>query len=279
MTIDSEGLDAPWGTYRLSSWGRWWLGFAQSRRRGPIGRRLALWARKIALFGHGSWIDGDAEGVRVRAGRRGNVSDRKFLFMPAFVDADERAALADSASKDGVFVDVGANAGVYTLCLAKAYRALGGGRVLSVEPNAAVLPRLRRNIALNEFENIVEIAEVALSDAVGSVTFTISSDNLGQSGVVRNEAGRRVTVPATTLLKLLVDRGVRRVDGLKIDVEGAEDRILIPFFAEAPDGLLPRRVVIEDSRATWDPALMKAFFARGYRLEREARMNLVLKRD
>lgn len=279
MTSEEDGLDAPWGTHRLGAWGAWWLDFAQRRRRGPIGRRLALWARKIALVGHGAWIDGDAEGVRIRAGRRGNVSDRKFLFMPAFVDAEERAALSGSASKDGVFVDVGANAGVYSLCLAKTYRALGGGRVLAVEPNAAVLPRLRRNIALNDFEGIVEIAEVAVSEAVGSVTFTISSDNLGQSGVVREESGRRVTVPTTTLLKLLVDRGVRRVDGLKIDIEGAEDRVLIPFFAEAPDDLLPRRVVIEDSRATWDPALMKAFFARGYRLDREARMNLVLKRD
>ena len=279
MTASSNGLDAPWGTHRLGAWGAWWLAFAQRRRRGPIGRRLALWARKIALIGHGDWIDGEAEGVRIRAGRRGNVSDRKFLFMPAFVDAYERAALARSATDGGVFVDVGANAGVYALCLANAYRAAGGGRVIAVEPNGAVLPRLRRNVALNDFGSIVEIAEVALSDAVGSVTFTISSDNLGQSGVVREETGQRVTVPTTTLLKLLVDAGVRRVDGLKIDIEGAEDRVLFPFFAEAPDELLPRCVVIEDSRSTWDPALMKAFFARGYRLDREARMNLVLNRD
>jgi FkbM family methyltransferase len=199
--------------------------------------------------------------------------------MPAFVDVRERAALVAAATCGGVFVDIGANAGVYSLGTRQGLSRVGGGRVLAVEPNASVVPRLRRNLALNGFDSIVEVAEVALSDAEGEVSFTISSDNLGQSGVVRQEAGSRVTVPERRSSRLLESRGVTRVDGSKIDIEGAEDRVLLPFLAEAPDALLPRRVVIEDSRSTWNPELMAAFARRGYATALEARMNLVLARD
>lgn len=232
----------------------------------------------MALLGHGLWIDAEAEGFRLRVGRRGNVSDKKFLFMPQFVDVRERAALVGSATRGGCFIDIGANAGVYSLSVAKAYASLGDGKVLAVEPSASILERLRNNVTLNGFDAIVEIANVALGRCEGLVSFTISSDNLGQSGFAREEVGTRVTVPQTTLLGLLGDRRIERIDGLKIDIEGAEDAVLIPFFDEAADALLPRCVVIEDSRHTWDPALMKAFARRGYRLAEETKMNLVFSR-
>lgn len=267
-----------WGTYRLSAWGAMWMRFSQSRSLGWWGRRLALWGRKLALLGAGEWIDGEAEGIRIRAGKRGNVSDRKFLFMPQFVDVREREFLRHCLTRGGTFVDIGANAGVYSLGMAQTYRGLGGGRVLAVEPNPRIAPRLHSNIGLNDLGGIVEVVDRALSDSEGSVTFTISSDNLGQSGMARAERGTQVTVATTTLLKLLTDRHVTSVDGLKIDIEGAEDQVLMPFLACAPDALLPRCIVIEDSRSTWKQDLMAAFTRRGYTIALEARMNLVLKR-
>jgi hypothetical protein len=46
--------------------------------------------------------------------------------------------------------------------------------------------------------------------------------------------------------------GESAVDALKIDVEGFEDRVLTGFFAEAPQALWPRAVVIEHlSRDEW----------------------------
>lgn len=252
--------------------------FCQSRPVGWWGRRLSLWGRKLALIGTGDWIDGEAEGVRLRAGRRGNVSDRKFLFMPQFVDAREREFLRKHLTRGGTFVDIGANAGVYSLGMARAYRELGGGRVLAVEPNPGIAPRLHANIELNDFQAIIEVVDRALSDAEGSVTFTISSDNLGQSGMAREERGTQVTVATTTLLSMLTTRHIGAVDGLKIDIEGAEDQVLMPFLASAPESLLPRCIVIEDSRSSWKHDLMSAFASRGYILALEARMNLVLTR-
>src|SRR5258708_23422563 len=52
-----------------------------------------------------------------------------------------------------VFVDAGANFGIYTLLASK---ILGeGGRVISFEPSSRVFPVLRRNFALNGFKNVL----------------------------------------------------------------------------------------------------------------------------
>ena len=46
-----------------------------------------------------------------------------------------------------------------------------------------------------------------------------------------------VTVEAKPLTQVLAEQGVDRIDALKIDVEGVEDRILLPFFKSAPESL------------------------------------------
>jgi hypothetical protein len=71
--------------------------------------------------------------------------------------------------------------------------------------------------------------------------------------VVTGEAsGRAIKVPCLRLQRILDEAGVSGVDALKIDVEGFEDRILTGFFAEAPQALWPRTVVIEHlSRNKW----------------------------
>ena len=40
-------------------------------------------------------------------------------------------------------------------------------------------------------------------------------------------------------------QGCKKIDVLKVDVEGYEDRVLVPFFENAPRGLWPRFVMLE----------------------------------
>ncbi|MDJ0931990.1 hypothetical protein [Breoghania sp.] len=47
-----------------------------------------------------------------------NVCERRVLFTPQFFDAEERALLADHIRDDMIFVDVGANVGIYSLFVA-----------------------------------------------------------------------------------------------------------------------------------------------------------------
>ena len=73
-------------------------------------------------------------------------------------------------------------------------------------------------------------------------------------------------MPALRLQRILDEAGVTRIDALKIDIEGFEDRALIAFFKEAPQTLWPRAVVIEHlSRDEWQQDCIADMIARGYR--------------
>jgi len=120
-----------------------------------------------------------------------------------------------------VFIDVGANAGYYSLL---ASRLVGpAGRVLSVEPIPLTLGRLKANIALNGFGNI-RIIEAAASDETGEIVLTMPES--GQAGMttVRQVKGSSWRVKCDRLDRLLGDVGASRL--VKVDVEGAELRAL-----------------------------------------------------
>ena len=71
-----------------------------------------------------------------------------------------------------------------------------------------------------------------------------------------------------------------KVDALKIDVEGFEDRVLTGFFAEAPQSLWPRAVVIEHlSKNEWLKDCIADMRARGYVERGRTRSNTLLLRD
>jgi hypothetical protein len=96
------------------------------------------------------------------------------------------------------------------------------------------------------------------------------------SGIPSTEA---IKVPSLRLARILGEAGVSAVDALKIDIEGFEDRALIPFFSEAPPSLWPRAVVIEHlSRDEWQQDCIADMIARGYREVGRTRSNTLLKR-
>ena len=105
--------------------------------------------------------------------------------------------------------------------------------------------------------------------------------NLGASHVSSAHApAGAIRVPALTLQGILDDAGVARVDTLKIDVEGFEDRVLTVFFARAPQTLWPRGVVIEHlSREEWQQDCIADMVARGYREAGKTRSNMILLRN
>ncbi len=265
-----------YGHFQLSPGQQRWLAFAQRQATTWLGRRLALLARRLVLRGRTDPVDAVSEGFRLRVHVTDNVSERKFLFMPQFCDPMERDYLRNHLSRDGVFLDIGANAGLYTLTAARAYDALGGvGHVLAVEANPVMQTRLRYNVGLNDLTGRVRLAPVALSNRDGEVRFSISNANLGESGLLA-AGGKSITVPALTLASLLAAHDIQRIDGMKIDVEGMEDVILAPFLEQADATQLPGFIIIENSADRWHTDLLGLLAAKGYREHARRKMNLVL---
>ena len=69
---------------------------------------------------------------------RDNTCERKFMFTPWRFDTEERRALTGSLRPDGVFVDIGANVGWYSLFVAS--QAGPASRILALEPQPDARP-------------------------------------------------------------------------------------------------------------------------------------------
>ena len=108
---------------------------------------------------------------------------------------------------------------------------------------------------------------LAVSDHEGTVTLRIDADDSGGTRIDRDAAAGRaetVSVPCRPLLAILDDAGFTTIDALKIDVEGAEDLVLVPFLRDAPSGLLPGVVLIEDTSGQWRTDVFALLAQHGY---------------
>ena len=123
-----------------------------------------------------------------------------------------------------VFLDVGANSGIFSL---KAAKCVGeDGIVVALEPLPHMLYTLHRNVVMNRFSN-VRIRNFCAGDQTGVTEFWINQGRPASSGLIRlDPQASKVSVLCMKLDDLAALEGLKRLDYVKIDVEGAEDRIL-----------------------------------------------------
>lgn len=129
----------------------------------------------------------------------------------------------------GTVFDVGANTGVYALIAA----SVPGARVHAFEAYPPVAALLRENLALNDSGGSVTVVDAAVSDTVAALDLHVpdptgdlveTSCSLEES--FKGGGGTVVTVDATTLDAYWHDLGEPYVSTVKVDVEGAEHRVL-----------------------------------------------------
>lgn len=124
-----------------------------------------------------------------------------------------------------VFVDAGANCGIYTV--AAAHFVGSEGKVLAFEPGENSLAMLRENIALNAFRQ-VKVFPLALSEASGTARLYAHGHGSSSFTLGQTEEGQQLSFEITTVTldAILAQEGVAKVDVIKMDVEGAEELIL-----------------------------------------------------
>jgi FkbM family methyltransferase len=127
---------------------------------------------------------------------------------------------------EDVFVDIGANIGLFTL---KAAGLVGPkGQVIAVEPGLAASQLLTANLSLNNFPNVRQI-RMALSDSIGEATLhhvNVGDDPQAFSLLADDTESGGEKVPTTTLDAVADELGLSRIDCIKIDVEGAEEKVI-----------------------------------------------------
>ena len=220
-------------------------------------------------------VDVQYQGAAFRFYHLTSATERGALFNPDY-NIEELDFLRKHVPViGGVFVDVGANVGTYAMVLA---RHVGpAGKVIAIEPHPITHARLAFNNAASGYTQVKLVAAAAAATD-GELMIETDGDNLGASHIVTGEvSSKAIRVPSLRLQRILDEAGVTRVDALKIDIEGFEDRALIPFFKDAPQSLWPRAVVIEHLSANeWLEDCIADMRARGYAQTGKTRSNTLL---
>ena len=124
------------------------------------------------------------------------------------------------------FIDVGANVGLYT---AIALSKKGDGKLLAIEPHRESRAFLEKTIRSNSAGTggSVAVCELAASDRPGTLKLYKNSQNKGDNRIYPDPLlDEEESVPTDTLDNICRDQGIASVEFLKIDVQGAEARVI-----------------------------------------------------
>lgn len=129
--------------------------------------------------------------------------------------------------KGDVFIDIGANIGLFSL---HASKILGDtGKIYAIEPTPDTFDRLKQNIKLNKFENI-EPHNLGLSNSKSFFDFHISNDGHDAWNSFANLpeliSCEKITVQADTLDSFILQNKIKNISLIKLDVEGWEKFVL-----------------------------------------------------
>lgn len=136
--------------------------------------------------------------------------------------------MRDAATKDTVFIDIGAAFGYFTCIMGSAIGQQGAGKVISVEPNPAMLKLLRRNCTINWSMSPIDVHGCAVANALGVAEFSVPANRAANAALVspasRDSPGNAGNETIEVQLKRLDDivPPGQAVDIVKIDVEGHE---------------------------------------------------------
>ena len=157
-------------------------------------------------------------------GKEGHELAGKQLLVNLIADhkADAESANGSHVHKGDFVIDVGAHVGVFT---AKALE-LGAAKVVAVEPDPTNIECLRRNFANEIKEGRVVIYPKGAWSSATTLTFHESSDNSGMPSAVIGRDGATFQLAVEQLDKIAEETGLKRVDFIKMDIEGAEREAL-----------------------------------------------------
>jgi len=196
-----------------------------------------------------------------------NTTERKALISDAYDWAELDFLKSCLTAQPATFVDIGANSGLYSIFLAA--HMLQGSRIIAVEPNPAMCRRIAWNASLLRERGLAKnvtigIEPAALGAQEGELHLDLSC-GLGPAHLTDEKTGNSIAVPVKTLPGLCREKGIGRIDAIKIDVEGHEDRVLMPLLSAGEPHLLPRALVFETvHRSEWREDVIEACIRAGY---------------
>ena len=226
------------------------------------------------------FVDLIYQGLKLRLDPRTNTIDYKIAFSHKIRESEELDIIktyTQSHNKTSPihFLDIGANIGYYALMAAK----LGADAILAIEPNPQTAQRLNENIRLNKNETApITHIPYGVGAKEETLDLTICDTDLGSSSAVNTKISGEITqIKIKPLASILKQHDWTHIDIMKIDIEGMEDKALLPFFEEAPKNQWPKMIFIEDNKDMWEDDILSWLLENGYSVQAKTRSNVVLK--
>lgn len=160
-----------------------------------------------------------------------SVTSSRFVYerRPDESFIDTLAAFADGPEGDALFVDVGANVGLYTVLLCRTFR-----HGILFEPNPVAAAMARRNLALNGVDDRFRLIDAAVGRAAGSVTIPVVAV---PDPALRVQCGASPGAGGLTVAMVALDSAVPSgAVVMKIDAEGFDADVIEGFAGAFADG-------------------------------------------
>jgi FkbM family methyltransferase len=159
---------------------------------------------------------------------------------------------------DTVF-DIGANIGLVTMLLS---RLVGGaGKVFAFEPNPPSFEALSAALVRNRATN-VELQRCALGAQSEERDLSIPTENAGAASLslaFSTTSGSKTRVAVRTLDEFVAERGIKRIQFVKIDVEGFESEVL-RGSKRALESIRPEIILFEMNERFTEPVINHPVF-------------------
>jgi FkbM family methyltransferase len=185
-------------------------------------------------YGSRKTYEVNISGKKIRFSTRDSYSKR--WFFPRYENEVHEPGVtyifAEIATGAGGIIDVGANLGWFT-CIGA---LLSEGDVWSFEMDEENVERLRRNVRLNDAADKVEIVKAAVGEESGTVVYQKRPNTAGAQhslGAKKKTSHDQVDVEVELVPLDKFAETWNTIDLLKIDVEGAELRVI-----QGADGII-----------------------------------------
>lgn len=153
----------------------------------------------------------------------------RIMLMEGGYEAQSLQLASSILKNGGVFVDIGANFGLYSCTVSKACNHL---KIIAVDPNYKIIPTLLQNITLNQAEAMISVFNTAIAGRATFVTLAQpAADNLGTTQTKTGSIGL-LNIGSSTLQNLLQANNITNVTLVKIDIEGNEFSVFEHFEFE-----------------------------------------------
>ncbi|MGI9612905.1 MAG: FkbM family methyltransferase [Acidimicrobiales bacterium] len=183
--------------------------------------------------------------TRLFTGQKIFVDSRDISVTPALIlegrwEAETTDVFLGLLEPSDTVIDIGANMGYFGLIAGTVLDGDEGGSVHLIEANPHLIPLLFKSLNVTGLVGMATVSNLAISDEAGELQLHVPEHLWGSSfldeaddtfresieSTTSEELALRevLDVPAMSLDQFTADRGIERVDVIKMDIEGHEER-------------------------------------------------------